>query len=125
MSVCPGAAVSATGREIRPHRAAALGPRLRPGAEAQEDGSLLLPPALAALRQVRPTYLTYLLFWVPIIRFIHPWCVYVCVRATLPLLKVAVRHVKAIPIVGSLLMPEYIMSVLTYLNKFHFYNSNS
>ena len=49
----------------------------------------------------------------------------VCVRATLPLLKVAVRHVKAIPIVGSLLMPEYIMSVLTYLNKFHFYNSNS
>ena len=43
----------------------------------------------------------------------------------LPLLKVAVRHVKAIPIVGSLLMPEYILSVLTYLNKFHFYNSNS
>ena len=46
-------------------------------------------------------------------------------RATLPLLKVTVRHVKAIPIVGSLLMPEYILSVLTYLNKFHFYNSNS
>lgn len=46
-------------------------------------------------------------------------------RATLPLLKGAVRHVKAIPVVGSLLMPEYIMSVLTYLNKFHFYNSNS
>ena len=55
-------------------------------------------------------------------------CIDVCMcrgRATLPLLKVAVRHVKAIPIVGSLLMPEYILSVLTYLNKFHFYNSNS
>ena len=50
---CAGAAVPAADRAIRSHRAAALGPRLRPGAAAQEDGSLLLPAALSALRQVR------------------------------------------------------------------------
>jgi hypothetical protein len=50
---CAGAAVPAADRAIRSHRAAALGPRLRPGAAAQEDGSLLLPAALSTLRQVR------------------------------------------------------------------------
>mmetsp|Transcript_29559 Transcript_29559/g.42209 ORF Transcript_29559/g.42209 Transcript_29559/m.42209 type:complete len:448 (+) Transcript_29559:83-1426(+) len=46
-------------------------------------------------------------------------------RATLPLLRVAVKKLQSVPVLGSLLMPEYVLSVLMYVNKFHFYNSNS
>jgi hypothetical protein len=44
-------------------------------------------------------------------------------RATYPLLQSVSGVTKCIPLIGSL--PEYALSVLTYLNKMHFYNANS
>lgn len=48
---------------------------------------------------------------------------YTLYRATYPLLKTISTSLKSVPLIGSL--PEYALSVLSYLNRMHFYHSNS
>lgn len=49
------------------------------------------------------------------------WCM--VDSATLPLLRLVAATLKSVPLIGAL--PQYAMSILSYLNKMHFYNSNS
>ena len=44
-------------------------------------------------------------------------------RTTLPMLRLVADTMKGVPLIGAL--PEYALGVLSYLNKMHFYNSNS
>lgn len=44
-------------------------------------------------------------------------------RATLPLLKSLVTSMRGIPVLKQI--PVYLVEILTYLNRIHFYNSNS
>mmetsp|Transcript_10102 Transcript_10102/g.16871 ORF Transcript_10102/g.16871 Transcript_10102/m.16871 type:complete len:120 (-) Transcript_10102:91-450(-) len=44
-------------------------------------------------------------------------------RTTQPMLRLVANTLKSVPLIGAL--PDYALSVLNYLNKMHFYNSNS